>query len=60
MVQDQLEARVGREFTGPRAGEPVLSYLVEFVSVLLSRHEVVEDGKIANERLRETNQNFWV
>ena len=47
-----MEARAGRELTGPRSGEPVLSYLIEFASVLLNRYEVAKDGKTAYERLR--------
>ena len=52
VLKDALEARVGCVLTGPRAGEPVLSWLVEYASVLLNRYEVAKDGKTAYERLR--------
>ena len=60
VLKDALEARIGCELTGPREGEPILSWLVEFASVLLNRYEVSKDGKTAYERLRGRNRNFLV
>lgn len=52
VLKNTLEARIGCEFAGSREGELILSWLVEFVSVLLNRYEVSRDGTTAYERLR--------